>query len=60
MPNETVRDPDTILNDAYGRFREKIKRAMTKVESFPPLCWRRRTGTGTEKSRIGKSLGVSP
>lgn len=24
----TVRDPDEILNDTYGRFRNKIKRAL--------------------------------
>ncbi|MBA7492512.1 hypothetical protein ES702_03062 [subsurface metagenome] len=28
IPDETVRDPDLILNDAYGRFRDKIKRAV--------------------------------
>lgn len=28
VPDDTVRDPDTIMNDAYGRFRDKIKRAI--------------------------------
>lgn len=28
IPDDTVRDPDLILNDAYGRFRDKIKRAV--------------------------------
>lgn len=28
VPDDTVRDPDQILNDAYDRFRDKIKRAI--------------------------------